>query len=783
MWPAAVPSPRLSLVSKELPMDNAQDTQEAANYYRQQYDEIGSRLLRIQSELRDARRDAHRQRVIATIIQRLYGLDGQNPFQLAPDQWLGENLVALLVESLQIDCAALLTRTSEDYLGVEHALGLDAAFQLPVSAPLPDQVISSAPEQVAPEVRQALESQGLQLWLWATADEGDKLLLFGYRRQPVLGVELAFEPGDQAIAKAALSVYLALLERRSAKRALHRAKIDYRTLFENAQDAFAIIDARSNQLIEANRRTQELLGTSFQELQQRPLVSWLANPEPMLWRRCWRRALAGRTEQVECRLRNATGQSLWIELRLVRIGASPRGRLLLIGRDISKHKQIEARLREYAYRDELTRLPNRAHMYQRLEQALERQHHEPGYQFALFFLDLDRFKNVNDSLGHSVGDRLLVVIGQRLNGHLRQGDTIARLGGDEFLILIDDIEGPDAARAMAQRLEQTLLLPFTVHGQEIFTTASIGIVLADGSYCQPESMLRDADIAMYQAKRHEGREQRFALFDPAMHARAVADMKLERDLRRALEQQEFQLYYQPIVALDDGRIEGFEALIRWQHPERGLIPPNQFIPLAEDTLLILDISRFVLGQACSQALIWAERFSTPPTVNVNLSGRQFINTGIAEETSRLVADFGCPPALINLEITESAILTDKSLALAAMEGLHAKGFKLSMDDFGTGYSSLSYLHEFPFDSIKIDRSFVCTLTSEPRTTAIVTAILRLAEILDKQVVAEGIETAEQLAILQQLGCSRGQGYLFSRPVDAAAAEALFEQAPWTLPLA
>jgi diguanylate cyclase (GGDEF)-like protein len=453
--------------------------------------------------------------------------------------------------------------------------------------------------------------------------------------------------------------------------------------------------------------------------------------------------------------------------------------MLLVGHDITKHKQGEARLREYAFRDELTRLPNRAHMAQRLNDAMERQRKEPGYQFALFFLDLDRFKTINNSFGHSLGDRLLILIGQRLNEQLRPADTIARLGGDEFVILMGDIEGSDAACAIARRLEQTLARPFNVRGQEIFTSASIGIVLADGSYEKPEAMLRDADIAMYQAKRHEGREQRYALFDPPMHARALADMKLERDLRRALEREELLLYYQPIVALTDGRIKGFEALVRWQHPERGLVPPDHFIPLAEDTLLILDISRYVLGEACRQALIWAERFQVPPTVNVNLSGRHFISTEVAEETSLLVAEIGCPPELINIEITESAILNDKALALAGMEGLHAKGFKLSMDDFGTGYSSLSYLHEFPFDSIKIDGSFVNTLTTEPRTVAIVTAILRLAETLEKKVVAEGIETAEQLSMLQRLRCDAGQGYLFSRPVDAAEAEALLKLAPWT----
>jgi EAL domain-containing protein (putative c-di-GMP-specific phosphodiesterase class I) len=331
---------------------------------------------------------------------------------------------------------------------------------------------------------------------------------------------------------------------------------------------------------------------------------------------------------------------------------------------------------------------------------------------------------------------------------------------------------------MAQRIEQALAPPFTVNGQEIFTSASIGIVLGNGRYNQPEAMLRDADIAMYQAKRHQSRDQRYAFFDPAMHARAMAEMELERDLRRALERGEFLLHYQPIVSLTDARITSFEALVRWHHPERGLVPPDHFIPLAEDTMLILEIGRFVLGEACRQAIAWSRRFADPPKVNVNLSGRQFINSQVAEETTLLVGQLGCPTSLINLEITESAILTDTEQALIGLEKLHAHGFELSMDDFGTGYSSLSYLHQFPFDIIKIDRSFVDSLNHERRTAAIVTAIVRLAETLEKKVVAEGIETPDQLAALQQLGCAYGQGYLFSRPVDAKTAEAMLVKTPW-----
>ena len=760
-------------------MAETQTSQHAIDFYRQQYDELGSRLLRARHELRAARRDAARQRLIARIIQRLSALAGEESADQQPfDQSLGEHLVALLVEILQIDCAALLTQTDTGALVVEHALGLEASFQLPPSAPLSEQLSNRPSERMVPEVSEALRAQGLQHWLWAASTTSGTVLLLAHRHQQALEMPLTFEDGDQAIAEAILGFYLALIEQRHATEALESAKIDYRILFESAQDAFLVIDGRSAQLLDANLQAQRLVGADFDELQQRPLISWLDKPDLTAWRRRWRRALAGHAEQVECRLRSAAGQPFWAEMSLIRIGPTTRGRLLLIGRDISKRKEAEERLRHYAFRDELTQLPNRAFMYRRLDTAIQRQHQEPDYRFALFFLDLDRFKTINESLGHSLGDRLLIAIGERLSACLDEDDHIARLGGDEFLILSDHIAGTDAAEAMAQRLEQALTTPCTVSGQEIFTSASIGIVLANGRYEQPEAMLRDADIAMYQAKRREGREQRYALFNPAMHARALAEMELERNLRRALERDEFLLLYQPIVQLDTGRVKGFEALVRWEHPEHGLVPPDRFIPLAEETLLILDLSRFVLGEACRQAVAWARHFAEPPVVSVNLSGRQFISHQIADEISDLLTQHSCPSSLINLEITESAILTDKDMALAGMQALHARGFKLSMDDFGTGYSSLSYIHQFPFDYIKIDRSFVSSITEDVRTEAVVTAILRLAETLEKQVIAEGIETPAQLATLQRLGCGYGQGYLFSRPVDAASAIQLFQDAPW-----
>lgn len=760
-------------------VDDSLKAQQAIDYYREQYDALGARLLQAQHALRAARRDAQRQRVIARIVRRLYMIASQEAPGSSADARLGDHLVALLVESLQIDCAALLIRRGLGGLSIDHGLGIHIDFQLlPALEALPARGIDSAAEQAPAPLVAALRAEGLQRWLWASSAAQDTLLLLGHRHERAIGSELTFEPADQDVAETVLGFYLALKEQRSAQTDLQRAKIDYRTLFESAQDAFVVIDGENLRLVDANHQAQELLGANLEMLEQRPLLGWVADSDPPAWRRRWLRALAGRMEQHECRLRNAHGEIFWVELRLIRIGDRRRGRVLLAGRDISKRKRVEERLRHYAFRDELTQLPNRALMYQRIEQALERQRKNPTQWFALLFLDLDRFKTVNDSLGHSLGDRLLVAIGQRLQGCLGKHDSIARLGGDEFLILLDRLLRPKVAQAMAQRLEDALSTPITVNGHEIFTSASIGIVLGNGRYSHPEAMLRDADIAMYQAKRQQSRERRFAIFDPAMHARALAEMELERDLRRALERNEFLLYYQPIVSLADARITGFEALVRWRHPERGLVPPDHFIPLAEDTMLILEIGRFVMGEACRQAVKWAERFPNPPKINVNLSGRQFVNSQVAEDTGQLVSEFACPTSLINLEITESAILTDTEQALAGLEKLHAQGFELSMDDFGTGYSSLSYLHQFPFDNIKIDRSFVEPLVREPRTAAIVTAIIRLAETLDKKVVAEGIETPEHLAVLQQLGCDYGQGYLFSRPVDASTAEQMLIESPW-----
>ena len=752
------------------------DLQQALDYYRQQYDEIGSRLLRLQQELMQARRDARRHRTIALIIQRLYEL----AHQASSTEPLGEILVALLVESLQVDCAVLLHWQAEaNVCQVEYGLGLTTDFVLPLPEPLPLYAVSHHPKTLPIATQAALHAEGLRTWLWIAAPTVCQALLLGNRQLRKLDGDLVFGEADQVIGEAALRVYLSLVKQQQTIHALRVAETNYRTLFECAHEAFAVLDGNSGALLDANQRAADLIGCSLAKLRQRMPREWLV--DAIHWKRCWLRALAGRPQMFECQIRTAIGQMRWVEINLNRISAD-RPLLLAVLRDVTERRQSEEQLRYHAFHDALTHLPNRALILERLTQAIQRRRHDPHYLFALLFFDLNRFSVINDSLGHSIGDRLLIAIGQRLCSSLRPEDSVARLGGDEFLILLSGLRELNDATCCAERLERALIAPFAIDHHEIHASASIGIVLADDRYSAPEDLLRDADIAMYAAKQRDVPYHRYALFDPVMHDRAIRSMELERDLRRAVDRHEFLVYYQAVVHLGSGQFKGFEALVRWQHPERGLVLPNDFIPVAEETLLILPIGYWVLEEACQQAVHWAKRYPCPLTINVNLSGRQFTSTDLAEEIAQRAHRHGCDPALLNLEITESAIMDDVEAARATLQQLHEQGFQLSMDDFGTGYSSLSYLHQFPFDILKIDRSFIQALVHDEKIKKIVGTIIVLAKTLGKTVTAEGVETREQAEYLAALGCDFGQGYYFSRPVNAEAAEALLKDPHWLRPV-
>lgn len=434
----------------------------------------------------------------------------------------------------------------------------------------------------------------------------------------------------------------------------------------------------------------------------------------------------------------------------------------IIVHDITQRKLIEEQLLHDAFHDSLTGLANRALFMSRLYHSLQLIKRCEDYTFAVLFLDLDRFKVINDSLGHIVGDQLLIAIAQRLQTCLRCSDTFARLGGDEFAILL---ENSNNTTAIAERIQQELKLPFNLNGQQIFATASIGVILNTTDYERPEDLLRDADTAMYRAK--AGGRSRHQVFDISMHDQVVTLLHLENDLRRAIENCELQLHYQPIVSLGSEKIVGFEALVRWQHPTRGFISPTEFIPLAEDTGLIVPLGSWVLREACRQLRTWQMQFAVPLTISVNLSVKQFAQLNLVEQISHILNETNLDPSSLKLELTESLLMEPESVTSILLQ-LKALGVCLSLDDFGTGYSSLNYLHRFPIDILKIDRSFI-SISNSSEKWQIVRAIAMLADSLGMDVIAEGVETKEQLAQLKALKCKYGQGYLFSKPVDSTTA--------------
>jgi diguanylate cyclase (GGDEF)-like protein/PAS domain S-box-containing protein len=438
--------------------------------------------------------------------------------------------------------------------------------------------------------------------------------------------------------------------------------------------------------------------------------------------------------------------------------------------DISERREAEERLRHAVLHDPLTGLPNRTVFLDRLEQALARGRRSPGEMVGVLLLELDRFKTVNDSLGHARGDQLLRAVGDRLRVSLRPADTLARFGGDEFAVLVEGIDDASDAVRVAERMHGAMVAPFDLGDQEVFTTASIGIALASDPSARSDALLRDADTAIYRAKAL-GRA-RTQIFDDAMHHRAVALLRVEMELRRALERQEFVMHYQPIVSLADGHIAGLEGLARWRHPERGLLLPDAFIPLAEETDLIVPLGHWTVDEGCRQIRSWRDEGARAGEImlGLNFSGRQLAQADFVDQMQGAIRACGLAGPELNVEITESVIMEESAEAvLSRLRELH---LEVSIDDFGTGHSSLSHLHRLPIDALKIDRSFVGSMGDRRENTDIVRTIVTLGHDLGMSVVAEGVETEAQRDALRAMGCDYGQGYLFSPPVEASVAAAL-----------
>jgi diguanylate cyclase (GGDEF)-like protein/PAS domain S-box-containing protein len=558
---------------------------------------------------------------------------------------------------------------------------------------------------------------------------------------------------------------------------LRESEMKYRTIFENTGAATIIVE-RDMTISLANSEFVNISGFEKNEIEN--IKSWINFVDEKTQRKIRSGELVtvdAKFDQIapnfECKFINKDRVQKDMLCAIAAIPGSDKSVVSLA--DISELKEAEHQIYHQAFHDTLTNLPNRALFMEHLNMAVKRAKRRDDYHFAVLYLDIDRFKLVNDSLGHSVGDNLLVAFANRIKESLREIDTLARFGGDEFVILLEDIENSEYASGVADRLQQELKRPFKLEGKEVFAPASFGVVSITNDYEQPEDIIRDADAAMYHAK--ENGKAQYKIFDKTLHKKALHLLQRETDLRKSIHRNEFENHYQPIVDLRTLSLVGFEALIRWNHPELGLIYPGSFISIAEETGLIMPITQLIAQQACEDLCYWQKQLQDQLklTMNINISSKHFMSPTLLDDIKEILGNTGLPPEQLKLEITETALMQDADETIRLVHRLKDYGLSLVIDDFGTGYSSLSYLQRLPIDTLKVDRSFVSRIKTEPDGNRnIVEAIISLAHRLNMVVVAEGVETEEQLAILMHMNCQFGQGYLFSRPLSKPKVDDLIE---------
>jgi PAS domain S-box-containing protein len=570
----------------------------------------------------------------------------------------------------------------------------------------------------------------------------------------------------------------------------------FQLISENAADMIALVDSGGHRLYNSPAY-ERVLGYTSEDLKNTSSLDQIhPDDRPRVVQAAEKARISGRGERVEYRVLHKDGSWRTLEstASAVRNATGHTEKFVIVNRDITERKRAEELLVHNAFHDGLTNLPNRALFLDRLQHALTLSKKHSNYIFAVLLIDVDEFKVINDSLGHSAGDELLIQIGRRLTESVRRADTVsrprvtavmekstsegtlARLGGDEFIILLDDIRDPIEAVRVSDRVQTDLATPYVLNGQEVVISASIGIASSTSPHTQAEDLIRDADIAMYRAKRSG--KARCEVFDTAMHANAVKRLQLETELRKALDQGEFRVYYQPIVSLQTGGIAGFEALSRWHCPE-GVVSPMDFIPVAEETGLIVPINRQLRLEACRQLMVWQGQFpANPPlSMSVNLTAREFAQPDLAGEIGRTIEQTGIDPGCLRLEIVETIAMGDAEESGKVLSQLKGLGVRLSIDDFGTGYSSLSRLRRIPVDTLKIDRVFIMNMDSDAENREIVRVIITLAHNLGLKVVAEGAEIEAHVKQLQRLNCEQAQGYFFSRPGDQKAMTQLLAACP------
>ncbi len=572
-------------------------------------------------------------------------------------------------------------------------------------------------------------------------------------------------------------------EQKTASAAMRESEYKLRTLLDSMTEGLLQVN-EADEIEFVNDRFCEMAGYSREELLGQVSEFLLDGEGRKFVKEANKKRLEGISSQYEIQLKKKSGEMMW-----VLIGGAPilnaDGKVtgtMGVFTDVNERKIAEKQLLHDAFHDGLTGLANRTLFMDHLQQTIKRGKRRNPRNYAVLFLDLDRFKIVNDSLGHAEGDNLLKQAARRLEESLRFGDLLARLGGDEFTILLDELNETNDAILVAERIQNDLKIPFNLGGREVFVSASIGIALSTAGHIRAEDMLRDADIAMYRAKA-KGKAQ-YQVFDQSMHTRAMSKLQLETEMRQGLQNGEFCLYYQPIINLENDNLAGFEALVRWNHPKRGLVSPAEFIPLAEEIGLVIPLGRWILYESCRQMREWQKKnpWTSSLKVSVNLSSKQFLAPDLVEQVFAALVATQLDPSSLKLEVTESHVMENSEKAVTMMNTLREFGIEMSLDDFGTGYSSLSYLHRLPVNYLKIDRSFVSRMVESAENGEIVHTIIKLAQNLKMKVIAEGIETGEQLAKLKMLNCEYGQGYLFAKPLDADAASKFINESTLENPL-